>query len=169
MFYSRGVDLDYGVIDADNHYYEALDAFTRHLDPAMAKRCMQWADVNGKRRLLVGGKINNFLPNPVFDPIAKPGRLEDYFRGHHASGPDPHTMFGAPPPLSPPPRTRDPAPPHASRPGVFVESKRCLRLAKLGERRRHVDTFRRYRPHIATKAQVPSVFLDLTVVDQAEL
>ena len=27
-------DLDYRPFDADNHYYEALDAFTRHLDPA---------------------------------------------------------------------------------------------------------------------------------------
>ena len=26
--------LDSPVFDADNHYYEALDAFTRHLDPA---------------------------------------------------------------------------------------------------------------------------------------
>ena len=24
------------VFDADNHYYEALDAFTRHLDPRLA-------------------------------------------------------------------------------------------------------------------------------------
>ena len=36
----------------------------------MAKRCMQWADVDGKKRLLVGGKINKFIPNPTFDPIA---------------------------------------------------------------------------------------------------
>ena len=26
-------DLNHPVFDADNHYYEALDAFTRHLDP----------------------------------------------------------------------------------------------------------------------------------------
>jgi hypothetical protein len=29
---------DYGIIDADNHYYEALDAFTRHLDPKHGER-----------------------------------------------------------------------------------------------------------------------------------
>ena len=28
-------DVDYPVFDADNHYYEALDAFTRHLDPRL--------------------------------------------------------------------------------------------------------------------------------------
>ena len=31
---------------------------------------MQWADIGGKRRLLVGGKVNKFIPNPTFDPIA---------------------------------------------------------------------------------------------------
>ena len=41
--------LGFQAFDADNHYYEAEDAFTRHIDPQMAKRCMQWADVGGKR------------------------------------------------------------------------------------------------------------------------
>ena len=82
------------LFDADNHYYEATDAFTRHIDPAMRKRCMQWADVDGKRRLLVGGKVNRFIPNPTFDPIARPGSLEDYFRGRNEDGVDMKTMFG---------------------------------------------------------------------------
>ena len=69
------------VFDADNHYYEATDAFTRHLDPKMAKRCMQWAEIDGKTRLLVGGRVNRFIPNPTFDPVSKPGALIDYFRG----------------------------------------------------------------------------------------
>ena len=73
--------LDFMAFDADNHYYEAEDAFTRHVDPRMHKRCMQWAEINGRKRLLVGGKVNRFIPNPTFDPIAKPGCLDDYFRG----------------------------------------------------------------------------------------
>jgi predicted TIM-barrel fold metal-dependent hydrolase len=88
------VDLGFRPFDADNHYYEAEDAFIRHIDPAMAKRCMQWATVDGKRRLLVGGKINKFIPNPTFDPIARPGSLEDYFRGRNEDGLDLKTMFG---------------------------------------------------------------------------
>jgi predicted TIM-barrel fold metal-dependent hydrolase len=88
------VDLGFRPFDADNHYYEATDAFIRHIDPAMAKRCMQWADVDGKRRLLVGGRINKFIPNPTFDPIAAPGSLEDYFRGRNQDGLDLKTMFG---------------------------------------------------------------------------
>ena len=100
-------DLGFRPFDADNHYYEAEDAFTRHIDPQMAKRCMQWAEVDGKRRLLVGGKVNKFIPNPTFDPIAKPGSLEDYFRGRNTDGLDLKTMFGDLEPLADHPGYRD--------------------------------------------------------------
>ena len=92
--------LDFKAFDADNHYYEAEDAFTRHMDPKMAKRAMQWAEVGGRKRLLVGGKINKFIPNPTFDPVAKPGSLEDYFRGRNTEGLDLKTMFGDLDPLA---------------------------------------------------------------------
>ena len=32
------MQLDFEAVDLDNHYYEPLDAFTRHLDPAFASR-----------------------------------------------------------------------------------------------------------------------------------
>ena len=67
--------------DADNHYYEATDAFTRHVSREMQSRCMTWAEIHGKQRLLVGGRVNRFIPNPTFDPVAKPGALIEYFRG----------------------------------------------------------------------------------------
>ncbi len=67
-------NVDFQLFDADNHYYEATDAFTRHLDPKLAKRTMQWAEINGKQRLLVGGRLNRFIPNPTFDPVARPAR-----------------------------------------------------------------------------------------------
>lgn len=100
-------ELGFRAFDADHHYYEAEDAFTRHIDPAMAKRCMQWAVIDGKKRLLVGGKINKFIPNPTFDPIAKPGSLEDYFRGRNDSGLDLKTMFGELEPLDQHPAYRN--------------------------------------------------------------
>ncbi len=92
--------LGFRPFDADNHYYEAEDAFTRHMDPTMAKRCMQWAEIGGKKRLLVGGRVNKFIPNPTFDPIAKPGSLETYFRGRNTDGVDLKTMFGDLDPLA---------------------------------------------------------------------
>ena len=99
-------DLGFELFDADNHYYEATDAFTRHLDPAMRKRTMQWAEIDGKTRLLVAGKVNRFIPNPRFDPVAKPGSLDDYFRGRQA-GDDIRAAFGELDPISPAYRDRD--------------------------------------------------------------
>jgi predicted TIM-barrel fold metal-dependent hydrolase len=92
--------LDFRLFDADNHYYEATDAFTRHLDPKLAKRTMQWAQLDGKQRLVVAGRINRFIPNPTFDPVAKPGSLDDYFRGRQA-GDDIRAAFGELDPISP--------------------------------------------------------------------
>ena len=54
--------IDFAPFDADNHYYEALDAFTRYIPKDMAKRCMQWGEIDGKTRFIVGGKINKFIP-----------------------------------------------------------------------------------------------------------
>ena len=92
--------------DADNHYYEATDAFTRHVDKRMQSRCMRWAEIDGKQRLLVGGKINRFIPNPTFDPVAKPGALIGYFRGK-TSITNLHSAFGELDPIQP--AYRDPA------------------------------------------------------------
>ncbi len=72
--------------DADNHYYEALDAFTRHIEPEYAKRAMQWAEVNGRQMLLVGGKINRFIPNPTFDKLSAPGCARGLLPGQQPEG-----------------------------------------------------------------------------------
>jgi predicted TIM-barrel fold metal-dependent hydrolase len=95
------------VFDADNHYYEATDAFTRYMDPKLAKRAMQWAEINGRQRLLVGGKVNRFIPNPTFDPVAKPGSLDEYFRGRNPQSQDIRTLFGDLEPIRPEYRDRD--------------------------------------------------------------
>jgi predicted TIM-barrel fold metal-dependent hydrolase len=68
--------------DADNHYYEALDAFTRHLDPSWGPRTLEWAEINGRRYHVLGGKVSRAVVNPTFDPVASPGVLKDYFRGN---------------------------------------------------------------------------------------
>jgi predicted TIM-barrel fold metal-dependent hydrolase len=74
--------LDDRAFDADNHYYEALDAFTRHLDPRLGPRTIQWAEINGRKYHVVGGRVSHAVTNATFDPIAKPGALHDYFRGN---------------------------------------------------------------------------------------
>jgi len=75
-------DLGYRPFDADNHYYEALDAFTRHLDPKLGDRCVQWCTVNGRQYQAVGGMVYKGVKNPTFDPVSPAGVMHDYFRGN---------------------------------------------------------------------------------------
>jgi predicted TIM-barrel fold metal-dependent hydrolase len=90
--------VDFDVFDADNHYYEATDAFTRHLPPHRSK-LVQWATVGGKARMIVDHKVFRFIPNPTFDPVARPGCLDEYFRGRKA-GDDIRDAFGDLEPIS---------------------------------------------------------------------
>jgi predicted TIM-barrel fold metal-dependent hydrolase len=99
--------LGYPIFDADHHYYEAEDAFIRHVDPRMRGRCMQWAEVDGRKRLMVGGKINRFIPNPTFDPVAQPGCLDQFFRGRNPEGKSMRELFGRLEPIRPAYRDRD--------------------------------------------------------------
>jgi predicted TIM-barrel fold metal-dependent hydrolase len=70
------------VFDADQHYYEPLDAFTRHLPTGWGERTVRQTVVNGRVRFIVGGKINASVSNPTFDPIVKPGAMTEFFRGN---------------------------------------------------------------------------------------
>jgi predicted TIM-barrel fold metal-dependent hydrolase len=98
--------LDSPVFDADNHYYEALDAFTRHLDPALGPRVLQWAEIEGRRYHMLGGRISRAVTNPTFNPVAPAGALADYFRGN-PDGVPMHELMGKPEPIRPEYRDRD--------------------------------------------------------------
>jgi predicted TIM-barrel fold metal-dependent hydrolase len=94
------------IFDFDNHYYEAEDAFTRHQDKRLRSRGVRWADIDGRRRLLIGGKVNAYVANPTFDPVAKPGSLFEWYRGN----PEQKTIveaFGELEPIRPEYRDRD--------------------------------------------------------------
>jgi predicted TIM-barrel fold metal-dependent hydrolase len=99
--------LAYPAFDCDNHYYEALDAFTRHMDPRLAKKAVQWVEIDGRKRLLVAERINRFIPNPTFDPVAKAGCLDRFFRGDNPDGLDIRAAFGALEPIRPAYRNRE--------------------------------------------------------------
>ncbi|MGA7053314.1 MAG: amidohydrolase family protein [Mycobacterium sp.] len=100
-------ELNFQFFDCDNHYYEALDAFTRHIEPEFRKRAIQWANIDGKQRLIVGGKVNRFIPNPTFDPVAKPGAMDEYFRGRNPKSADMNALFGELEPIPAAYRDRD--------------------------------------------------------------
>jgi predicted TIM-barrel fold metal-dependent hydrolase len=76
-------ELGFKMFDTDHHYYEATDAFTRHMDPNMAPRAIQWADIDGHQTLIVGGKVNHFFANPTCDPTWKPESLLELMRGNN--------------------------------------------------------------------------------------
>jgi predicted TIM-barrel fold metal-dependent hydrolase len=80
-------------IDADNHYYETLDAFTRHLDKKYRDRGIKPVQSGKRVELLIGGTINRFVPNPTFDPIIVPGCVDSLFRGKIPEGVDPRSLM----------------------------------------------------------------------------
>lgn len=71
--------LDYAMFDADNHLYEADDAFTRHLDPKFSGEFVWMTDDSGRRHIILHGRHWPYIPNPTFDPIAMPGCYELMF------------------------------------------------------------------------------------------
>jgi len=104
---ASSVPPDLRAFDADNHYYEAEDAFTRHMDPRLARDAVQWATVRSRKRLVICGKIDHLIPNPTFDPFATPGYRDQYFRGHNPEGKDMRALFGDLEPIRPAYRDRD--------------------------------------------------------------
>src|SRR3546814_16983194 len=57
----------------------------------MADRCLKRGRDGKRVKLLIGGKVNGFIPNPTFNPIIVPGCLDPLFRGQIPEGVDPRT------------------------------------------------------------------------------
>ena len=87
------MDQSLRLIDADNHYYEALDACTRYLDPEFKRRGVRIVQQGKRTMALMGDQVNHFIPNPTFDPIIIPGCLDPMFRGQVPEGVDPRSLM----------------------------------------------------------------------------
>ena len=98
--------LDFAAFDGDNHYYEAIDAFTRHLDPRLGTRVIQWCEINGRKYHVIGGKVSHAVVNPTFDPVSPAGALSAYFRGN-SDGRSPMEYLREREPIRPEYRDRD--------------------------------------------------------------
>jgi predicted TIM-barrel fold metal-dependent hydrolase len=83
------------VFDADNHLYETQDAFTRHL-PDRYKGAIDYVEVRGRKKIVIRGQISDYIPNPTFDVVARPGAMEEYFRVGNPEGKDRRALFGEP-------------------------------------------------------------------------
>ena len=98
--------LDCPVFDADNHLYETQDALTKFL-PDRYKGVIDYVDVRGRTKIVVRGQISNYIPNPTFEVVARPGAQEDYFRHGNPDGKSRREIFGEP--MRSIPAFRDPA------------------------------------------------------------
>ena len=78
-------DVNDEVVDFDNHYYEPEDAFTRFGDDEV-QRFVRWLTAGKRKHLVFGTTMATAIPNPTFDPIAKPGALHRTLKERAAEG-----------------------------------------------------------------------------------
>jgi predicted TIM-barrel fold metal-dependent hydrolase len=79
-------------IDADQHYYEVEESFTRHLDRNLRRRGFRFVTSGKRVEAVAGDRVNRFIPNPSFDPVIVPGCLDLFFRGQVPDGVDRSTL-----------------------------------------------------------------------------
>ncbi len=92
---SHRVDIPFPLFDADNHLYEPPEAMTTYL-PKEYKDIVQYVEVNGRTKIAIDGHISNYIPNPTFSHVAKPGAWEEYFKFGNPDGKSKRELFGEP-------------------------------------------------------------------------
>ena len=80
--------LGYALADADNHYYEPDDCFTRHIAPAYRDRAVNIdrSGADGYGRVFIGEHPGHFMRVAPGDHVGPPGHLQAYFRGEVERG-----------------------------------------------------------------------------------
>jgi predicted TIM-barrel fold metal-dependent hydrolase len=87
--------LDFPVYDADHHLYETEDAFTRHL-PDAHRNLFRFVELNGRKKLMVRDRMTEFIPNPTFEVVARPGAHADFYAGNNPEGKTLRELTGDP-------------------------------------------------------------------------
>ncbi len=95
------------IFDADNHMYETKEALTKFL-PERYKRAIQYVEIAGRTKILVKGQLSEYIPNPTFEVVARPGAEEDFYRKGNPEGKTRREIFGEP--IRSIPAFREPAP-----------------------------------------------------------
>jgi predicted TIM-barrel fold metal-dependent hydrolase len=98
---------EFPVFDADNHLYETQDAFTRHL-PKAFERLIEYVSLRGRTKIVVKGTISNYIPNPTFEVVARPGAHEEFYKNGNPEGKSMRELTGEP--MRCIPAFREPAP-----------------------------------------------------------
>jgi predicted TIM-barrel fold metal-dependent hydrolase len=86
---------DIPVFDADNHLYETQEALTKFL-PKKYKGAIDYVQVHGRTKIVVQGTISDYIPNPTFEVVARPGAMEDYYKVGNPDGKSRREIFGDP-------------------------------------------------------------------------
>jgi hypothetical protein len=77
--------IGYRLFDADNHYYESRDCFSRYIEPRHRDRAIRGVvGDDGQERVMVGGKPFTFLGKFDFEHNAPPGALREMLRSMNA-------------------------------------------------------------------------------------
>jgi predicted TIM-barrel fold metal-dependent hydrolase len=100
-------ELPYPLFDADNHLYETEEALTKYL-PKKYASAVQYVQVKGRTKIAIRGQISDYIPNPTFEVVARPGAMEEYFKVGNPEGKSRREIFGKP--IKSVPAFREPAP-----------------------------------------------------------
>jgi predicted TIM-barrel fold metal-dependent hydrolase len=87
--------VDFPVFDADNHMYETTDAFTKFLPPEYAG-LIKYVQVNGRTKIAVRNVISDYIPNPTFEVVGRPGASEEFFKHGNPEGKSRRELIGDP-------------------------------------------------------------------------
>ena len=82
------------------------DALTKHLPDAYTG-AIDYVDVHGRTKIVVRGQISEYIPNPTFDRVGRPGAQEEYFKRGNPEGKSQREMIGRG--IDCPPAFRDPS------------------------------------------------------------
>ena len=85
--------VDFPVFDADNHMYETTDAFTKFL-PKEYDGLVKYVQVNGRTKIAVRNVISDYIPNPTFEVVGRPGAQEAYFKEGNPEGKSRRELIG---------------------------------------------------------------------------
>ena len=85
--------FDFPINDVDNHMYETTDVFTKYLAPEYAG-LVKYVQVGGRTKIVLRNVISDYIPNPTFEVVARPGAQQDYFLNGNKEGKSRREILG---------------------------------------------------------------------------
>jgi predicted TIM-barrel fold metal-dependent hydrolase len=85
--------IDFPINDADNHMYETTEALTKFL-PDRRKGVVDYIEVRGRTKIMVRNQVSDYIPNPTFEVVARPGAQEEYYKVGNPEGKSRREIMG---------------------------------------------------------------------------